>query len=72
MADKTDKTVAHRTDPGAFAAGIFYLVVAGLFGGAALAWLDPVPLKYLVPGLAVGYAAVLMIGVLSRGRRGQA
>ncbi|GAB2847859.1 hypothetical protein GCM10022221_54110 [Actinocorallia aurea] len=64
--------MAHKTDPGAFVGGIFFLIVAALFGGAALSWVDLAPMRYLVPSLVVGYAVVLLVRGLSRGRRDQA
>lgn len=59
----------HRFDPGAPAAGLFFLTVAVVFLVGALDGEPVVPVQILAAALLAGLGAVGIIRVLTRGRR---
>ncbi|GAA3227499.1 DUF6332 family protein [Actinocorallia longicatena] len=59
----------HRTDPGALLAGLFFLGVAALFMVFGLDGGREPDLIVIAPAMAILLALVLLVRVLTRGRR---
>lgn len=59
----------HRTDPGAFVAGLFFLAVAGIFLATGFGNKLVVELMFLAPAMVIGFSLVLLIRIFTRSRR---
>ena len=59
----------HRFDPGALVAGLYFLAVAVVFLIDGFAGRTVLPLMYTGPALLIGFALVLLVRLLTRGRR---
>lgn len=60
----------HKTDPGALLAGLYFLLVAGLFMSMALTGDDAGPeLPAVAAAMTIGFSIVLLARILTRSRR---
>jgi hypothetical protein len=59
----------HRFDPGALVAGLFFVAVAGIFLGGALAETSILPIYGLAPAVVIGLGVVGLVRALTRSRR---
>ncbi|GAB3673918.1 hypothetical protein GCM10027589_43830 [Actinocorallia lasiicapitis] len=59
----------HRTDPGALAAGLYFLAVAGYFAATGFGGDEILAPVTLGPVLAIGFSVVLLVRIASRSRR---